>query len=117
MIEIWQEYATFQTSQRLADQVRTIIKKGLFSCLEILEIYRKTNNEQDSKTSTNNQEQSNLNESLISENRNTTPNYTEQTPTQEQKINLEKLKRIMNEQKSTLPSLRNIEWRTIKMET
>ena len=29
MIEIWQECSSFQTtSQRLADQVRTIIKKG-----------------------------------------------------------------------------------------
>ena len=43
MIEIWQECAKFQTtSQRLADQVRTIIKKGWFSDLEILEIHQKT---------------------------------------------------------------------------
>ena len=43
MIEIWQECANFQTtSQRLADQVRTIIKKGWFSDLEILEIHQKT---------------------------------------------------------------------------
>ena len=42
MIEIWQEYAKFQTtSQRLADQVRTIIKKGWFSDLELLEIHKK----------------------------------------------------------------------------
>ena len=47
MIEIWQEYASFQTtSQRLADQVRTIIKKDWFSYLEILEIHQKINNEQ-----------------------------------------------------------------------
>ena len=43
MIEIWQECASFQTtSQRVADQVRTIIKKGWFSDLEILEIHQKT---------------------------------------------------------------------------
>ena len=43
MIEIWQECASFQTtSQSLADQVRTIIKKGWFSDLEILEIHQKT---------------------------------------------------------------------------
>ena len=36
MIEIWQECVGFQTtSQRLADQVRTIIKKGWFSDLEV----------------------------------------------------------------------------------
>ena len=43
MIEIWQECAKFQTtSQRLADQVRTIIKKVWFSDLEILEIHKKS---------------------------------------------------------------------------
>ena len=43
MIEIWQERSTFQTtSQRLVDQVRTIIKKGWFSDLELLEIHEKT---------------------------------------------------------------------------
>ena len=50
MIEIWQECASFQTSQKLTDQVRTIIKKGWFSDLEILEIHQKINNEQDSNT-------------------------------------------------------------------
>ena len=50
MIEIWQEWANFQTtSQRLADQVRTIIKKGWFSDIEILEILQKTNT-QDNNT-------------------------------------------------------------------
>ena len=39
MIEIWPECASFQTtSQRLANQVKTIIKKGWFSDAEILEI-------------------------------------------------------------------------------
>ena len=42
MIEIWQEYSNYQTtSQRLADQVSTIIKKGWFSDLEIIEIHQK----------------------------------------------------------------------------
>ena len=50
MIEIWQECVCFQTtSQRLADKVRTIIKKGWFSDLEILEIHQKTN-KQDNNT-------------------------------------------------------------------
>ena len=73
MLEIWQEYTSFQsTSQRLVDQVGTIIKKGLFSDLEILE----TNNEQDTNTVSdtlgfNKQEQSNRNEPPTPENRNT----------------------------------------------
>ena len=51
MIEIWQEYGSFQiTSQRLVDQVKTIIKKGWFYDLEILEIHQKINNEQNSNT-------------------------------------------------------------------
>ena len=42
MLEIWQERSTFQTtSQRLADQARTIIKKDWFSDLELLEIHKK----------------------------------------------------------------------------
>ena len=42
MIEIWQECWKFQTtSHRLADQVRTIIKKGWFSEFKILEIQQK----------------------------------------------------------------------------
>ena len=48
MIEIWQEFASFQTiNQRLKKQVGVIIKKGWFSDLEILEIQQKINNEQD----------------------------------------------------------------------
>ena len=123
MIEIWQECTSFQTtSQRLADQVRTIIKKGWFSDLKILEILQKTNNEQDTNTASDTlgfdkQEQANKNQGLTSKNRNIThPNNTEQTLTQEQKIKLENLKRIMNEQKSTFLSLWNTEWRKIKME-
>ena len=96
MIEIWQECASFQTtSQTIADQVRTIIKKGWFYDLAILEIHQKINNEQDSNTVTDisriKQKQPNRNEPPTSENRNATqPNYaqpdnTEQTLTQEKR--------------------------------
>ena len=44
-------------------------------------------------------------------------NNSEQTLSQEQKLNLENLKRIMNSEKTTLPSLRNMDWRTVKMDT
>ena len=51
MIEIWQEYASFQTTrQRLANQVRTILMKGWFSDLEIQEKHKKINNEHDNNT-------------------------------------------------------------------
>ena len=40
-----------------------------------------------------------------------------ETLSQEQKLNLENVKRIMNSEKTILPSLRNIEWRTLKIET
>ena len=123
MIEVWQECAIFQTiSQRLADEVRTNIKKGWFSDLEILEMHQKINNQQGSNTvpdtsNINNQKQFNWNESTL-ENGNTTQlNNPEQTLSQEQKSSLENLKGIMNSEKTTLPSLRNIEWRTIKTET
>ena len=99
MIEIWQECTRFQTtSQRLANQVRTKIKKGWFFDLEILEIDQKINNEQDSNIildtpSINKQKQFNQNKPPTLENRNNTqPNNTEQTRTQEQNVNLENLK-------------------------
>ena len=41
-------------------------------------------------------------------------NHPEQTLSQEQKLNLENLKIILNSEKTTLPSLRNIEWRIVK---
>ena len=51
MIEIWQECSNFQTtSPRLADQVRTIIKKGWFSDFEIIKIHQKINNQQGNNT-------------------------------------------------------------------
>ena len=47
MIEICQELSNFQTTnQRLADQIRSIIKKGGFSDLEIREIHHKINDQQ-----------------------------------------------------------------------
>ena len=45
-----------------------------------------------------------------------TPNNLEQTLTPEPKVNLESLNGIMNREKTTLPSLRNIELRTVKTE-
>ena len=47
----------------------------------------------------------------------TQPNNPEQTLSLEQKLNLENLKRIMKSGKTTLPSLRNIECRTVKAKT
>ena len=128
MIEIWQECSTFQTtSQRLADQVRTIMKKGCFFVLELLEIHQKSlkqnNNTVPDTPRWVKQRQSNKKEPQTSANENTTllndtlPNNQEETISQEQKANLENIKRIMNCEKTILPSLRNIEWKTLKTET
>ena len=128
MIVIWQECAKFQTtSQRLADQVRTIIKKGCVSDLELLEIHPKTHKQNYNTVPDTSrgvkQKQSNEKELPTSENENTTlPNKTlssnkEETLSQEHKINLENVKRIMRREKTILPSLRNIEWKTLKIET
>ena len=128
MFEIWQECSTFQTtSQMLADQVRTITKKGWFSDLELLEIHQKTlkqnyNAVPDTPSGVK-QKQSNEKEQQTLANENTTlpsdtlSNNQEETLSQEQKVNLENVKRIMNSEKTILPSLRNIEWKTIKIET
>ena len=46
MMEVLQELSSFQTtSQRLTDQVKTIMKKGWFSELEIIEIRQKINDQ------------------------------------------------------------------------
>ena len=114
--------------QQLADQVRIIIKKSWFSDLDIQQIHQKINNEQDSNTAPNtsginNEKQPYRNEPPLSENGSITqpnsaqPNKQELTITKEPKINLENLKRIMSCEKITLPSLRIIEWRTVKTET
>ena len=112
MIEIWHECTSFQaTSQRLADQVRTIIKKGWFSDLEILEIHQKIIYEQGDNTvpdtsTINKGKQPNWNEPPISKDGNTTqlnyaqPNNPKQTLSQELKVTLENSKRIMNSEKS-----------------
>ena len=47
----------------------------------------------------------------------TLPRNPTETLSHEQQTNLENLKRIMNSEKTTLPSLRNIEWSTLKIET
>ena len=111
MIEIWHECASFHaTSQRLTDQVRKIITKGWFLDLELLEIHKKINNQQGSNTipdtsGINNKKRLNRNKPQISENGNTTqpnnaqPNNREQTLTQEQKVNLENVKRIISSEK------------------
>ena len=130
MIAIWQELSNFQTtSQRLADQVRTIMKKGWFSELEIIEIHQKINDQERGNntlpgiSNINKQKQPIQNEPPTSENGNPTqPNTTQQnnlelTLTQEQKLVLRNLKRILNSEKTTLLSLRNIEWRIVKAET
>ena len=100
-MEIWQELFIFQTtSQRLADQVRTIMKKGWFSELEIIEIHQKINDQERRNTlsdspNINKQKQPIQNE-LTSENGNSTqPNTTQQNNlvlTQEQKLILKKIK-------------------------
>ena len=63
------------------------------------------------------QEQSNRKEPQTYKNRNTShTNNTEKTLTQEQKTNFENLKRIMDGKKTTLQSLKNIDWRKVKAE-
>ena len=50
MIEIWAYSARFNTtSQRLANQARTILKKGWFSDLKILEVCNQVNSEDSQK--------------------------------------------------------------------
>ena len=69
--------------------------------------------------SINKQKQFNRKQVLTPENRETTQpsntqqNNTERIQTQEQTVNLEKLKRIINGEKTSIPSQRNIEWKAV----
>ena len=45
MVEIWRGYAKFNTSQRFVGQARSILKKGWWSDIEILEICGQVNRE------------------------------------------------------------------------
>ena len=120
MLEIWQESASFHTkSQRLVYQVWTIIKKGWFSDLEILEIHKKTQKQENTiPVTSSDQKQHTRNEQPTLENKNATlARNPEETLSQEQKTNEDNFKRIMNSEKTKLPSLRNIEWRILETET
>ena len=103
----------------LADRVRTIFKKGWFSDLELLEIHQKTHKQTyntvpdtssgvKEKQPIEKEQQTSPNENITLAN-DTLPSNQEETLSQEQKINLENLKRIMSSEKTILPSLRNIE--------
>ena len=79
MMDFWQELSNFQTtSLRLADQVRTIIKKCWFSDLEIIEIHQEINDPQSSyntlsgTSNINKQKQRIRKEQPTSENENST---------------------------------------------
>ena len=102
----------FSDKPKVADQVRTIIKKGWFSDLDIQEIHQKTHKQNynmvPDTSSVVKQNQPNENELPTSENENTTssnnaqPSKHKETQSWEQKINLENVKRIMNREKTNL---------------
>ena len=101
------------------------MKKGWFSEHEIIEIHQKINDQERRNTLTNSsninkQKQPTQNEPTSDNGNPTQPNTTQQNNlelTQEQKLILKDLKRILNSEKTTLQSLRNIEWRIVKAET
>ena len=101
------------------------MKKGWFSELGIVEIHQKINDQERRNTlpdtsNINKQKQPIQNERTLENGNPTQPNTTQQNNlelTQEQKLILWNLKRILYSEKTTLPSLRNIEWRIVKAET
>ena len=126
-MEIWQELSIFQTtSQRLADQVRTIMKKGWFSELEIIEIHQKINDQERRNTLP---DTAHINKWKTAHPKWTNfgkwkPHPRKHYPTKQPntntrtKVNFKKFKENFKQwKKPTLPSLRNIEWRIVKAET
>ena len=109
MIEICEECTRFQTtSQRLVDQVRIIIKK-------ILEIHQKINRESRKQDPTNYWKCKN---NLSEMNRKQSKYHTlklHRTNTKTRKRN--EYRKLCRKKKTTLPSLKNQDWRTVKTET
>ena len=122
MIEIWTEFGGFKaTNQRIADQVWTIAKNGWFSDLEILEIhqqiYRQTHQRTPTAvTETINTGKPETSNQTVHDNDPCAANTQTQTLAQDEETNVDTIKRIMSEKKTTLPSLRNKDWRTVKFE-
>ena len=94
--------------------------------LEIFEIHQKINDQERRNTTLpdtsniNKQKQSIQNEPTSEKGSPTQRNTTQQNNlelTQEQTLILRNLKKILNIEKTTLPSLRKIEWRIVKAET
>ena len=95
LIEIWKQCIRYKTTnQRFGDRARTIIKKGWFSDLEILEIHQQMNRkscQQDTNTiietlNIEKQEPSNQIKTPSNRNRNTTPSINSKlVQTQEEK--------------------------------
>ena len=99
--------------QRLADEVRTIIKKGWFSDHKILEMHKKVIDNVIIQYLTH---QKLSNKNCLTEMKShfrkmekphSQTTHNQETRPQEQKVNLGNLKGIMNSEKTTLPSLRN----------
>ena len=118
MIKIWIEFARFKrTILRLADQVWTITKIGWFSDLEILEIYQQIYRKTCQQTSNtvaetlNTVKPENSNQTLLDNDPSTTDTQT-QILTKEEIVNIDTIRRIMAEKKTTLASLKNQDWRT-----
>ena len=101
------------------------MRKGCFSEPEINEIHQKINDQERRTTlpdtsNINKQKQPIQNEPTSENGNPTQPNTTQQNNlelTQEQQLILKNLKRILNSENTTLPSLRNIEWWIVKAET
>ena len=112
-MEIWIESAKSNTSQRLTDQTMLILKKNCFFGLEILEICGQVNQEEFTQI-----ESTKRVEMLNTDNQTTTePSTTTSILVQEDKTNVELIKKVISEHKTTLPSLRNQDWKKVQVET
>ena len=124
MIEIWTESTRLnKTSQKLADQTKKNLKRGWSSDLEILEIFEQINSEEyeldlPTRIETQHTEKSpnRIEEQNTGNRKAADPSTTKQTLMQEDNINVQLIKKIMAETKTTLPSLRNQNWQRVMVE-
>ena len=123
MIEIWAEFDRFKvTNQRLDYKIRTITKNSWFYDLETLEIhqqiYRKIHQQTPNiVTETINTRKPETSNQTLHDNDRYTTNTQTQILTQKEKMNVDIIKRIMPEKKTTLPSHWKEKMKTVKSET
>ena len=122
MKEFWAETAWFNSSQKIIDQDRMVLKRGCFFWSWHQKICQQVNKERYQQhpypnRNQNSEKQEHTSRIEIQNNKNwnaTHRNTTKQMIRQKDKTDAELIKKAMTEKKTTLPSPRNKDWKKLK---